>query len=505
MTQPTSADDPRAADIDLSKTTQAMRAAQGAWAKLPLKARAAHLLQVRRLLVERAEELAQTVADETQKSATDAWFADVVPNLDLFTWWAGPGAKVIATERSRLSSLRYPAKSGELFYEPKGIVGLITPWNYPAALPLRALVPALLAGNAVLFKPSEVTPKSGALVASLFQAVLPGGLLAVVQGGAEAGQAVVDAADHVVFIGGPNAGRAVAARAAERLISVSLELGGNDAALVLSDCDLPRTVAGVLWGAFTNSGQNCASIERVYVHRERYDAFLQGLVDAASKITLAPLATEAQERVVRAHLEDALARGARAHGDYPGPVILTEVPPDARVMREETFGPLCPVVSVESAEAGLKAANESELGLTMSIWTRSEARARQLAPRARAGVVTVNNVAVSASMPFAPWSGRGASGGGVTNSPLAILEMVSPKYLLVDHGRDPEPWWFPAGPQAVDLARRSMRWIAAGAIGRIFGLLGLLSAIRKRMSAQRQFLSTGASTLGPEAQNSRDE
>ena len=470
--------------MELSHTVSAMRIAQRAWAELPISARAEHLLQVRRRLVDRAEELSAVVQRETKKSPADAWFADVVPNLDLFTWWAGPGAKVIARERSRLSALRYPAKEGELHYEPKGIVGLITPWNYPAALPFRALVPALLAGNAVIFKPSEVTPETGDLVASLFQDILPGGLVAVVHGAAEAGRAVVDVADHVVFIGGGQAGRAVAARAAERLISASLELGGNDAALVLGDCDLERTVSGVLWGAFTNSGQNCAAIERVYVDEARYQDFVSRLVAAAAQLEIAPVATEAQDAIIRAHLDDAVSRGAVAHGTYPGPVVLTDVPADARVLNEETFGPLCPVVPVSSADEGLRAANDSELGLTMSIWTRDEARARALAARAKAGVVTVNNVAVTASMPFAPWSGRGASGGGVTNSPLAILEMVVPKYLLIDHGRDPEPWWFPGGDSAVAFARRSLAWISSGPLGRIAGVFGLLTAMRARIAHQ---------------------
>ena len=485
--------------MDLGPITVAMRAAQRAWADLPVQTRAQHLKGVAGRLRDRAEALSEIVQRETGKTATDAWFADVVPNHDLFTWWTGPGVKALAPETSRLSALRYPGKEGVLSYEPKGIVGLITPWNYPAALPFRALIPALLAGNAVLFKPSEVTPETGAFVASLFQEVLPGGLVAVVQGGAEAGQAVVDVADHVVFIGGQRAGKAVARRAAERLVSTSLELGGNDAAIVLGDCDLDRTVQGLLWGAFTNSGQNCAAIERVYVVASRHDALVERLVAMMGQITVAPMATEAQDAIVRAHLEDALSRGATCHGAYPGPVVLTHVPDDARVLREETFGPLCPVVAVDDAEAGLRAANDSDLGLTLSIWTRDVARARDMARRARVGVVTVNNVAMTASMPFAPWSGRRHSGGGVTNSHLAILEMVEPKYVLVDHGRDPEPWWFPGGPDAVSLAKRSLAWIAAGTLTRIATVFGLLRAIRARIGAQRAFAKGQKRSTAPQS------
>ena len=225
----------------------------------------------------------------------------------------------------------------------------------------------------------------------------------------------------------------------------------------------------------------------MYVVAPLYEEFTRRLVAMASVIEVAPLATQAQDAIVREHLADAEARGATLHGVYPGAVVITGVPEDAKVMREETFGPLCPVVPVADAEEALARANASAYGLTLSVWTRDEARARSLAERAQVGVVTVNNVAMSASMPFAPWSGRGISGGGVTNSPLAILEMVSPKYVLVDHGRDPEPWWFPGDDGALAVARRSLGWISAGLLGRITGVFSLLGVMRARIKAQRAF------------------
>lgn len=464
----------------------AVRAAQRAWAAEPLDARRAHLREIGRRFAERAEEVALVVCEETQKHPADAWFADVTPNLDLFSWWTGPGRKLLAPKKLPLSALAHPGKRAVLHTEPRGIIGLITPWNYPAAIPLRTLVPALLAGNAVLFKPSEVAPRTGALLAEIFDSVLPGGVLTLVQGGREAGEQVVDLADHVVFTGSVATGRIVGQRCAAQLKSVSLELGGKDAAIVLRDCDLARTVEGVLWGAVTNSGQNCAAIERVYVERAIHDRFLAALLARAKEVAVAPVATAAQDRIIREHLADAEARGATLHGTYPGgAVILTGVPPDARILVEETFGPVCPVVAVEDGDEALRRANASEFGLTLSIWTQSEPRAQELALRANAGAVTINNVALTASMPFAPWSGRGSSGHGATNSEWALREMTQPKVVLVDENRAPEPWWLPADDAAVRLAKLSLDWLRASGVAKLGATLRVVRGLKARGQQQK--------------------
>ncbi|MCC6620177.1 MAG: aldehyde dehydrogenase family protein [Deltaproteobacteria bacterium] len=471
--------------MDIGSIVAAARAAQVAWARRPLAERGAIIQDIGRRFAARGEDVARVVCEETKKSPVDAWFADVVPNLDLFDYWGGEGLKAIAWQKAPLSPLKFPKKEGRLVFEPKGLVGLITPWNYPAALTLRSLIPALVAGNAVLYKPSEHAPRTGDLLAEIFGYVLPPGLVSVVHGAADAGRAVVSAADHVVFIGSVATGRKVAVQAAERLISTSLELGGKDAAIVLADCEPERTAAGVFWGAMGNSGQNCAAVERCYVERAIYPDFVKRLVDLASRAAVAPVATEAQDAVVRRHLDDARARGATLHGQYPGAIILEGVPADALIATEETFGPVLPVWPVDSAEDGLARANDSRYGLTTSLWTRDLERAEALAGQAQSGVVTINNTSFTAAIPFAPWSGRRDSGTGVTSSPLAIHELVRPKFVLVDKNPDPEVWWFPFDEGAVALAKRSLDWLTAQGLGKLGKTLGVLGAMKKRVAAQK--------------------
>lgn len=438
------------------------RTAQAGWAALTIEARAAYLTKARQRLLAQAEPIVKLLRDENGKPEAEANFSEILPDIDLFAWYLQQAPTLLASEPVPIDPFKYPGKHGEIRYEPKGVVAVIAPWNYPVALPLRVIVPALMAGNAVVFKPSEHTPLCGAAVAELF-ADLPPGVLTLLQGDAEVGRALVATSiDHVCFSGSVAAGRDIAVRCAERFISCSVELGGKDAAIVLADADLDRAADGIAWGAFTNAGQNCASIERVYVDATVAEAFvakLRARVLDLDRECVGPIQNDAQAAIVQRHLTQALTDGAvvAAQAGRPdgqiGPTVLTDVPAHTPLLHEETFGPLLPVVPVASADEAVQLTNASPYGLTASIWTRNLAKGRALAGQLHTGVVTVNNHSFTGAMANAPWSGRKDSGLGVTNSAIGLKEMVHPKFVLVDGSRGRDLWWFPHTPAALRIAR----------------------------------------------------
>ena len=483
---------------ELAELAAGARTAQSEWGALEVGERIERLLPLKRRLLERAEEIADLIHREVGKPIEEAVLGEVLPNADLVDYWCDAGEELLEGTQVELDPLSYPGKQGRVHRDPRGLVALITPWNYPVAIPLRTLVPALVAGNAVLFKPSEVTPRCGALVASLFDGLLPDGLLALIQGGRDLGAAVVAEADAVVFTGSVASGRKVAVACAERFVPCSLELGGKDAAIVLADANLERTAQGVVWGAFTNAGQNCAGIERVYVEKGIAERFIARVVEIAKSlkagVDTATLTTLAQRRTVSRHLADAVDAGAEilVGGDpeeddaltYPPTVLEVTSDDDERdYLCEETFGPILPIMVVADADEAVKRANGSRFALTTSIWTKRIRYGHELAKRLRSGVVTVNNHAFTAALPMAPWTGTGDSGYGVTNGPHALGALTRPRFVLEDRNSAArELWWYPYTPvlRTIAFAMAKVRG-GAGLFGRLAALLQLITAIPKRL------------------------
>lgn len=480
---------------DVPTLAKKAREAQRVWAEKSPRDRAIALEPVAKRILQRAEEIADLVHRECGKPIEEAALAEVLPNADLVEYWTSSIEELLEGTTVELDPLAYPGKVGRIHKAPRGLVGLITPWNYPVAIPLRTIVPALLAGNAVLFKPSEITARAGALVASLFEGLLPEGLLALVQGGGDVGAAVVDEADVVVFTGSVATGRRVAVRCAERLVPCSLELGGKDAAVVLADAPLERTANGLVWGAFTNAGQNCASIERVYVERPIADKLVARLVELTKAlrpgVDTAVLTTARQCEIVRRHLAEAEASGAEVlAGGAPeegslafAPTVVKLEDEATPLMQDETFGPILPVVVVDSVEDAITRVNASRYGLTTSLWTRRIGHAHELARKLRTGVVTINNHGFTAAIAAAPWTGTGESGFGITNSPHALAELTRPQFVLEDRsGGARELWWYPYTPvlRKIAFAMAKARG-GAGFFGRIAAVFELLAAFPKRL------------------------
>ena len=469
--------------------------AQLAWADLGVAERASALGKLGARILRRANEIGETVARECGKPLEEALLAEVLPNADLVAYWTKSAEEMLASEELELDALSYPGKSARITREPRGVVALVTPWNYPVAIPLRTLVPALVAGNTVVWKPSEVTPDTGDLVASLFDGLLPNGVLEIVRGGPETGaELVASDVDLVVFTGSVATGKKIAAACAERLIPCSLELGGKDAAVVLADADLERTARGLVWGAFTNAGQNCASIERAYVEKSIADKLIARIVELTNELDLerdcAALTTDRQADVVRAQLTNAVDSGAVIlAGEMPEagqrryrPIVVRVVDDNCALMREETFGPVLPIVVVDDDVEAVKRANSTRYGLTASVWTKSRSRGDDIAKKLRCGVVTINNHGFTAAIPSAPWTGVGDSGYGITSSIHALAELTRPRLLLDDRsGQKKELWWYPYTPALRTIAL-SMAAVRGGTLlARVRGLFALLAAFPRRM------------------------
>jgi acyl-CoA reductase-like NAD-dependent aldehyde dehydrogenase len=475
---------------------QKARAAQVAWAATSVPNRAAVLFKLKSRILARAQEIAELLHREVGKPVEEAALSEVLPNADLVEYWATSMEELLDDATVELDALAYPGKLGKIVRDPRGVVALITPWNYPVSIPLRSLVPALLAGNAVLFKPSEVSARSGALVASLFEGLLPDGVLQIVQGAGDVGQALIaDGVDLVVFTGSVATGKRIAAACAELLIPCSLELGGKDAAIVLKDCNVERTARGLVWGAFTNAGQNCASIERVYVDKAVADKLVPRVVALTKElrpgVDTGVLTTKKQCDVVRRHLEEATSAGAEvlagglpAEGnlDFP-PTVVKVTDENTPLMKDETFGPILPIVVVDDEEDAVRRANASRYGLTTSIWTKRINHAHDLARRLKSGVVTINNHGFTGALPAAPWTGVGESGNGITNSPHALAELTRVRFVLEDRtSQKSELWWYPYTPVLRTLVFAMARARGGtGFFGRIAAFFQLLGALPKRL------------------------
>ncbi len=416
------------------------RKAQASWAGRSFAERAEYLWRLVDVIVQRQDEIVEQVMRETGKPRNEAISMEVMAPCVQISHYAKRAAKYLATKRRPASGMMRFSKKVTLFYQPLGVVGLITPWNAPIALSANPLAQALMAGNAVVQKPSEVTPFSAMLLKELTVAAgFPDDIYQVLQGDGETGAALVRAGvDKVSFTGSVATGRKVGEACGRRLIPVTLELGGKDAMIVCRDADLERAAEGAVRGSCWNTGHYCCGTERVYVPEAVYEPFVEKVVTKtralkqsdSEECDVGAVFWDRQMETIEAHVADAKARGARVlvggarnpalRGYFFQPTVVVDLNHDMALMRHETFGPIVAIQKVRDEEEALALANDSAYGLSGNIWTRSIERGMALARRIETGSVCVNDMAITYGVAEAPFGGVKASGVGQVNGETGI-------------------------------------------------------------------------------------
>jgi acyl-CoA reductase-like NAD-dependent aldehyde dehydrogenase len=472
---------------DVAVAVRSARAAQPAWAALSYRERARFILRAREIVLARTDEIANLISRETGKPPVEAISMEVVPTLDLMNYFARNTKRLLERQKIDIGQYGLMGRSSYIYYKPLGVIGIISPWNFPWATPLDEVVMALMAGNAVVVKPSELTSFSALKIGEVFkEAKLPSGLLEIVTGDGSTGAALVEAGvDKIMFTGSVATGKRVAEAAAKRLIPVVLELGGKDPLIVLDDAKLENAARAAIWGAFCNSGQACASIERCYVHESIAPQFIDLVVKetralkqgnpTVEGVDVGAMSNERQLQIVEGHVSDAVQHGARVHtgghrlaapgGWFHEPTVMTNVDHSMEVMRDETFGPVLPIMTFKTDDEAVRLANDSIYGLTASVFTSDMARGRALAERIDAGTVMINEVVYTHAVAQTPWGGVKQSGYGRTHGRPGLLEMVTPQHI---HANAvpwvPDVWWFRYTKSAGKLFRGFARRFTTGSV-----------------------------------------
>jgi acyl-CoA reductase-like NAD-dependent aldehyde dehydrogenase len=452
------------------------------WAQLSLDDRARYMRDAADALLGDIDEIAELLTREQGKPRVESYTMELLPTVDLLHWCADNGPKILADERIPYPQLFLKSKKSFFSYEPLGVVGVIAPWNYPWSIPFGEVAIALMAGNGVVLKPASLTPLLGERIRETFEkAGLPEGLVRVVHGGGRVGGALAESsADKIFFTGSVEIGRRVGEACAKLLKGSVLELGGKDPQIVCADADLANAVSGAVWGGFANAGQTCSGIERTYVVREVADRFLEGVVRETERLTvgdpmqweteIGPMVSAEQANLVTELVEDAIASGAERvtggprevpgfSGKFIAPTVLTGVTHEMRIMQEEIFGPVLPVVAVDSEEQALEMANDSRFGLGSSIWTKNRAKGERMARLIESGMVWINDHSYSHGACQCSWGGVKESGLGRTHSKFGFYECVNVKLVAWEPGLARDFWWHPYDRTLGEAVRASARLV----------------------------------------------
>jgi acyl-CoA reductase-like NAD-dependent aldehyde dehydrogenase len=520
------------AETEVRDAVERSREAFHKWKTATFRERRNLVMGAREVILAELDEIAHLISAESGKPFGEAIAMEMAPVLDLMQYFARRAQRILKPKRIDIGLYATLGRYSKIVYHPLGVVGIIPAWNYPFSIPLGEAVMALMAGNSVVIKPSELTPLIGVKIEEIFrQAGAPSDLVQVVTGDGRTGAALVDAApDKIMFTGSVATGKKIAAAAAKNLTSVVLELGGKDPMIVFDDANLELAAGAAVWGAFCNAGQSCSSVERLYVQEGVADKLTKLIVEKtrrlkqgagnAEDVSIGAMSSDRQLKIVEDHVEEFRRAGAKietggriadcgspiAGSDHKGenrspdipnppsairnlffePTVITGATNDMRPMREETFGPTLPIATFKTEAEAIRLANDSEFGLTASVWTRDYVKGQRVARQIEAGSVCVNEVLYTHGIGQTPWGGFKNSGRGRTHGHEGLMELVQPQHIHVNRvALVPDAWWMPYSPEAVRTFRGFATKFATGSLRRTSTLLPQLARRIRELMGKR--------------------
>jgi acyl-CoA reductase-like NAD-dependent aldehyde dehydrogenase len=478
------------------------RVAFESWRQTSFAERRRLVMRAREVILAEMDEIAHLISDESGKPFGEAISMEIAPVLDLMQHFARNAEKLLRPNRIGIGLYSLLGRSSKIVYQPLGVVGIIPAWNYPFSIPLGEAVMSVMAGNTVVIKPSELTPFVGLKIGEIFaKAGFPENVVQVVSGDGSTGAALVDAApDKIMFTGSVATGKRIAAAAAKNLTSTVLELGGKDPMIVFADANLELAAGAAVWGAFCNSGQSCSSVERLYVQESVADELTRKIVERVNQlkqgdgdgedISIGAMSSARQLETVARHVESFRDSGAKIEtgghvlesGKTPPeggtqnlfyePTVISGATNDMLGMQEETFGPTLPIATFKTEDEAVRLANDSEFGLTASVWTSDRARGRRVAEKIQAGSVCINEVLYTHGIGTTPWGGFKNSGRGRTHGREGLMELVQPQHIHTNHLPIlPDAWWMPYSSNAVATFRKMSSTFASGSLLKTITLL----------------------------------
>ncbi len=474
------------------------------WSSTTIDERLKLLKRARDILYKNQDEIARLITLENGKPILESYSMEIFPSLDLFDYYIKNAKRILKLKRVRSQIPLFWVKRNYIHFEPLGVVAVISPWNYPLLFPIAPIISALVAGNCVIFKPSEYTNLIGLKIYEIFkEAGFPESVINIVIGAGDVGEALVDShIDKISFTGSTKTGRIIMQKAGTRPIPVTLELGGKDPMIVFDDVDVDIVSSSAVWGAFANAGQTCVSVEVCYVQEKIFEKFVEKVVEKTKKlkvgngldpdVEIGPINNEKQLNIIEGQIQDAISKGAKIltggkrifpkdkngnelKGYFFEPTVLVDVDDSMLLMREETFGPVLPIIKFKDEDEVVEGANISEYGLSASVWTKDKRRAKRIVEKIRSGSVLVNECVVHYGDAKAPCGGVKSSGFGRVHSEFGLYDMVNIKFESFDFISPYRLWWFGYDEKLLGTIKDAISFLHSPSIGqRVKSIPGLI-------------------------------